>query len=365
MSSAIPEYRVADARFVQDVRRGVQGALEDFAAVIGHPRPAPGANRHLYAALGQREWRSGRTLDALHAAYRLGARVVWRRMASLATAAGADARTVSALADSVFAYLDEAAAVSADGFAEASAVAAGQTARHRQRLLATLLDEAPHDTRALEPLARSAAWALPRDVAVLAIGEPDEGVAARRMPPDVLLGVADGIGCVVVPDPEGPGRPGQIEYAMAGTSGAVLGPTVPLELASRSWARASAVWRLAAAGRLDGHGLQRADDHLAALLLAGEPQLVDDLARLRLGPLDTQPPRSRERLEATLLAYLRHRGNGPRMAADLHVHPQTVRYRMGRLRELLGEALDDPDTRFELEVVLRERVSRTGPSRPR
>jgi DNA-binding PucR family transcriptional regulator len=44
------------------------------------------------------------------------------------------------------------------------------------------------------------------------------------------------------------------------------------------------------------------------------------------------------------------------MAADLHVHPQTVRYRLARLRELLGCALDDPETRFELEVVLRARA---------
>jgi DNA-binding PucR family transcriptional regulator len=38
------------------------------------------------------------------------------------------------------------------------------------------------------------------------------------------------------------------------------------------------------------------------------------------------------------------------------VHPQTVRYRLGRLRELLGPALDDPDARFELELVLRARA---------
>ena len=76
---------------------------------------------------------------------------------------------------------------------------------------------------------------------------------------------------------------------------------------------------------------------------------------MRLGPLTALAPRSRERLESTLLAYLRHRGNGPRMAFDLHVHPQTVRYRLARLRELLGAALDDPEARFELEVVLRAR----------
>jgi DNA-binding PucR family transcriptional regulator len=35
------------------------------------------------------------------------------------------------------------------------------------------------------------------------------------------------------------------------------------------------------------------------------------------------------------------------------VHPQTVRYRLGRLRELYGERLDDPDQRFQLELALR------------
>ena len=46
------------------------------------------------------------------------------------------------------------------------------------------------------------------------------------------------------------------------------------------------------------------------------------------------------------------------MAAELHVHPQTARYRIARLRELLGEQLDDPDARFELELALRAREFR-------
>ena len=41
------------------------------------------------------------------------------------------------------------------------------------------------------------------------------------------------------------------------------------------------------------------------------------------------------------------------MAAQLHVHPQSVRYRLGKLRELLGEELDRADGRFELELALR------------
>jgi len=35
------------------------------------------------------------------------------------------------------------------------------------------------------------------------------------------------------------------------------------------------------------------------------------------------------------------------------VHPQTVRYRLRQIRELWGDEIDDPDSRFELELVLR------------
>jgi DNA-binding PucR family transcriptional regulator len=40
------------------------------------------------------------------------------------------------------------------------------------------------------------------------------------------------------------------------------------------------------------------------------------------------------------------------------VHVQTVRYRLGQLRELLGAALDDPRGRLELALALRVRAGR-------
>ena len=48
-------------------------------------------------------------------------------------------------------------------------------------------------------------------------------------------------------------------------------------------------------------------------------------------------------------------GNAAAMAAALGIHPQTARYRIARLRELVDTDLDDPDTRFELELALRTR----------
>lgn len=41
------------------------------------------------------------------------------------------------------------------------------------------------------------------------------------------------------------------------------------------------------------------------------------------------------------------------MAEALHVHTQTIGYRLTQLRKLFGNALDEPTTRFELEIALR------------
>jgi hypothetical protein len=360
LGPAIPAYQTLEGPFGRDVIQAVADALHDFASVIEHRPPTVGANRALYVAVGERWWRSGRRLDDLQGGYHLGARVVWRRMAAVATEAGAEAATVAVLADALFAYLDEIAAVTVEGFVAAQAAAAGEVERRRQHLVATLIADPPPDRATLERAALDAAWTLPRTLAVIAIAADHGGLRDRRLPAGVLVGVTGGAGCLVLPDPDGPGRRRQLALALHGLP-AALGPTVGADQGARSWTRALALWRLVATGRIvpsaDGvcGELHAAEDHLLELLLAEDPTLVDDLARLRLAPIAALPPRSQERLEATLLSYLRHRGNGPRMAAHLHVHPQTVRYRLARLREHFGPDLDDPEARFELEVVLRAR----------
>ncbi|HEY6761726.1 MAG TPA: helix-turn-helix domain-containing protein [Baekduia sp.] len=354
LGPAIPAYRTLDGAFGRDVVRAVADALHDFAGVIEHRPPTVGADRALYFAVGERWFRSGHSLDELQAGYHLGARVVWRRIAAVATAADAEAATLAVLADALFAYLDEIAAATVEGFVAAQAAAAGEVERRRARLLSLLVADPAADRPALDRAAQEAGWSVPRALAAVALG-PDAG--SRRVPADVVAGTVDGVTCLIVPDPDGPGRRAMLERALDGAP-ATLGPTVAPDQAARSWARARDLWRLRGAG---SSGLCAADDHLLELLLAEDPSLVDDLARLRLQPLAALPPRSRARLEETLLAFLRRRGNGPRMAADLHVHPQTVRYRLARLRELLGDALDDPEARFELEVVLRARATQAQP----
>jgi DNA-binding PucR family transcriptional regulator len=90
-------------------------------------------------------------------------------------------------------------------------------------------------------------------------------------------------------------------------------------------------------------------------MLLQDETMARALVTDRLAAVDQLPDAERDRLFETLRAWLAHQRHTPRIADELHVHPQTVRYRIGKLRELLGEALDTPDGRFELELALRAR----------
>jgi DNA-binding PucR family transcriptional regulator len=156
-----------------------------------------------------------------------------------------------------------------------------------------------------------------------------------------------------VPDPDRPGRREQLEQAVGARHHAALGPAVAWGEAAFSLARARATLALAADGALPAEGILDAREHTALLLLRSDRRLVAELVQTRLAPLDGLPAGSRVRLTETLVAWLAAQGRMQAVAEQLHVHPQTVRYRLSRLRELFGETLDDPQGRFELELVLR------------
>jgi DNA-binding PucR family transcriptional regulator len=160
-----------------------------------------------------------------------------------------------------------------------------------------------------------------------------------------------------VPDPDGPGRERELEQATRATP-AALGPTASPAALAGSWSAARATLRLLEAR--SAAGLARADETLTPLLLFENEELVARIATRRLAPLDDLTPKARARMEETALAYVQQQGNAAAMARALDLHPQTVRYRLTRLRELLGDDLDDPDARFELELALRAAAPAAG-----
>jgi PucR-like helix-turn-helix protein len=355
IASDVPEYqRPLEGRFGEGIRRGVDEALRQFVALIRDPDAGRGPGREVYVELGRGEQRQGRTLDSLQAAYRVGARVAWRRIAVAGREAALDPEVLNLLAEAIFAYIDELAADSVEGYTEAQTVVEDERRRRRRALVALLMREPPAADADLRAAAQAAGWELPRRVAALACGEDELASTAGRLPPGSLTTVIDEAGCALLPDPEGPGRSQSLERAVRG-SALALGPVGTLSQLGESWTLAKAALRAAEAGALPNRGLVRVDDHLGALALFESGPLVERIAARRLAALEALTEKARSRMQETALAYVRHGGNAVAMADSLHVHPQTARYRIARLRELLGEQLDDPDARFELELALRSR----------
>ncbi|WP_205696712.1 CdaR family transcriptional regulator [Conexibacter sp. SYSU D00693] len=345
IAEEVPQYaRPMEGPFGRGVRMGVERALARF--VEGRPDPA---SRELYVELGRGEQRAGRSLDALLAAYRTGARLAWERFSDAGQAAGVPADELFALAGQIFSYIDRISAESAEGFtAEASAAEADRRRRRRALLRVLMRDDAgPEEVR---DLAHLAGWPRPQTVAGIALGSDDADRLAGRLGPDVLAVAEDDRSIGLVPDPDAPGREAQLR-AVLGELPAVLGPTVALERAAASLARA----RLAFDVLAPEGGLVRADDHLVELLVRVDPTLAAALVERELAPLETVRASSRAKLEETLRAWLDEPGQITPVARRLGLHPQTVRYRVGQLRELFGERLDDPEARFALALALRAR----------
>jgi len=73
-----------------------------------------------------------------------------------------------------------------------------------------------------------------------------------------------------------------------------------------------------------------------------EPKVAELVAVLRENPA----------LYETLVAYFDHDLDVPAAAAELHLHPNSLRYRLTRIEEVLGRSLKRPATIAELHIAL-------------
>ena len=305
-------------------------------------------------ALGRGEARSGRSMDALLGAYRVGARVAWRHMAASAVAAGLTVEQLARFAELVFAYIDQLSAASVAGHADELATSGRVRRRYLERLGQRLLaGSAPED---LAEAAGRADWEPPRTLTAVDHTQARARGALALLDPRTLqvsedvpaLDPATDITVLLVPDAEGRARVALLR-ALDGRE-AVVGPPRPWVEAHASYARTLRVLRLGLAP--DGTAPLDTQRRLVELVLRADDDALADLRAQVLAPLDDLAAGAREKLTDTLRAWLLHHGRRDRVAAELFVHPQTVRYRMGQLRELYGDRLEDPQTVLELTVAL-------------
>jgi len=343
---------------------GVERALVRLLDLLGTAEPALAPDLAvLYESFGARESRHERPLDTLLAAYRIGARVAWSHFSQAAMAAGMGAGELAVLAESIFVYIDELSAASATGHARDHAARSGYRDALRSRLAEALIaGQAASESARVRRLADELAWPLPARLAVAVLPLPGvsrfAGTRLPMAPPDVLVVTMPGEILAVLPDPSGPGRRARFERVLDPDAEVYVGTVRPPEQAALSLAHARAVHRLVLDGVLPRAPVVAAADHLPELVLHADPGLLADLSRHTLAPLAAVPPRRRDELTRTLRCWLAHRGDRIAVAAELGVHPQTVSYRMTKIGELFGDALQDPRRRFTVMLAL-EAAKRT------
>jgi hypothetical protein len=347
----VPAYaRPLEGKFGAGVNQGVQIALSHFLELAeGEPGASPELGRGVYVELGRAEVRAGRPLEALLTAYRVGARVSWGRLAAVGLRTGLDGAALVALAAAVFAYIDELSAASAQGYAAEQSALAGDRDRRLRALGLLLVGGAP--AAQLDAAAAAAGWVPPATLTpVLLPGAGALDVALRWDDRSLVVDEQDAA-LLLLPDTDGPGRRSRLDRLLDGRD-AVVGLSAPwagVSLAVPLLRRAAA---LVTAGVLTAAGPVSVEAELARLVVHADPAALAALRHRRLAPFAELTERSRERLLPTLASWLRHHGDRQEIARELAIHPQTVRYRVGLLRDLLGDALDDPQHRFELALVL-------------
>lgn len=367
----VPDYsRPLEGRLGVTLRYGTERALRRFVDSIEAPAAVSEGDRRIYFELGRLEMREGRTLNALLAAYRVGAQIAWRRFVQAGVRADLEPTILYRLGEAIFAYIDEISGESIAGYAAEQSEAAGERQRRRARLVFLLSADPPAAPEDVRQAAVRAGWRPPAQLAALVVEGIDSERLASRLGPGAVAAPLEGPAGLLpdrraarvlafVPDPEGSGGRDQLAAAVDGLP-AALGPTVVLAGAPRSALRARRALDLRSLGLLPGEGLLVAEEHAAALVLLADSALASELAEARLAPLRELRPAVRGRLTESLRAWLDCQGRVDETARALDVHPQTVRYRLNQLREAFGGAIDDPQARFELALALRVREAGGG-----
>lgn len=350
---SIPAF--ADLRLAETISQSVQQAVLHFIDKLADPSTPNSQGAQHFRDLGLQELYDEPIVDALQMAYRVGARVAWRRMAQVGDRAGVSTATLCLLGEAVFAYIDELSAMSVAGHASARIRQVGTVERCRRQLLAAIVDGRGESRGSLHHLAELAQWRLPeRLVAVaLEIRDDHEPLSEPDRDPRLLVDLEASEPFLVLSEQDLV-LLNRLSTSPAGWRMAV-GPAVVPDAARESlrWARHTV--RLVQCGILPNARVTWFDHHLCVLWLLNDPFLMTDLAERTLAPLARLTNGQRAKLSETLLLWLETRRSAPEIARLLGIHPQTVRYRLKQLEQIFGDQLDDPDARFDIELALRAR----------
>lgn len=341
----VPSYSEAwSGRMLRTIETAVALAITGFVDMAAGTSEGTGIThdqmRSAAYELGKGEARAGRSMDALASAYRIGTSRAWRDLSRIAGEADLPAAEMARFAERVFDYLDELSAQSVAGHADELARVGRLRDRHLAELSTALIAGRPEER--LVRLAEQAEWRVPHSLTAILLPQSVARSTRSRLDPRTLEVGSEIAELEAWPEHAvllTPGRArGPLLAALAGTEGAVVGPTLAWSRARDSFRRALRVLEI----DLPVDGVLDSDHHLADLIVRSDDDARAALRAQVLAPLADLRPAAAEKLTETLRAWLLHQGRRDDIAAALFVHPQTIRYRMGQLRDAFGDRLEDP-----------------------
>ena len=286
ITDGVPAYAKAFAgELGPRIETAVRAALGTFLNLVSRSADAPAdsplapALKAAYA-LGRGEARSGRTLDALLAAYRVGARVSWRELAAISVHNGQDSGSIAHFAELVFAYIDELSAASVTGHADQLATSGRARARQLEQLAQALLAGDP--AQLISTAAERAEWPPPATLTVVLVPEAGARSVLGLLDTRTLQAAESGpedTSVLLVPEAEGASR-SHLKRLLAGR-GAVVGPARPWLQARESYERAVRTARFAPSVR---GTVVDTEDHLITLVRTADPQALARPAGQGAGP---------------------------------------------------------------------------------
>jgi hypothetical protein len=308
-----------------------------FRSVAEGVEPSPGEMAAFRESARNRASEGMPLEDLLHA-YRLGGRLGWRAIAA-AAADDEERRALLAGAELLMRYVDEVSAAVAQTYLDERQHLVSEEERRLRELADTLLSDGAVPAPLAE-VARAIGFPLGERYRAFVQAVPGapgythgQVAAALRLRGVLALTEGDRIAGFAAPD----AHPATL--VDGGCVGAVGEPVPRAELARELDDLRLLVELARESGRT---GLVSPADYVLELLLARSPRVAEAARRRVLGPLeDYTDPRSSDLVET--LATFVEMGLDRRSAAKrLHVHPNTLDYRLERISKLTGLELRRP-----------------------
>lgn len=331
LQAEIPEYAaMSTAVMTEDVLPVTRRVVTTFFDTVVSGRELDARAMRGFEDSGRRRLEMGVPLESMLHAYRIAGRVAWNAVVS--SIAPGEERLLGELAAGWIGYIDQASSAVARAYMAASADRLRHLdARRRELLEALLTADDPAEVASVS--LRFSTVLAPAYVPVL-VGGADVAVHIDALlaaaPAGTLGGHRGDRVLLLVPDPVGdPARLRAVaaESVLAYGRAAAPGPALLAEVR-----HVESLLETAIAGGTKA-GSYGPDDLLVEQLLLGNDRVSDALHRRVHDALLSRDPSGV--LVSTLRAYLAI-GSVPDAARREIVHPNTVSYRLARVRELTG-----------------------------